>query len=149
MDLDLHWWVRLVHVTAATMVLGGAALALALTLPATGSGESSEATALAAAEWYEWIFWVATPLLIATGIGNLGAFGTFLPDPGTRWGQVLSLKLFLFAGLLLLSVVRTLVVVRTLEGSITPRRNTWRWFYGATTVVALLILVQAEALAHG
>ena len=146
---DLHWWVRLVHVIAATMVLGGAALVLLLTLYAPGSGKQSNAVTLAAAEWYEWIFWIATAVLIATGIGNLGAFGVFLPDPDTRWGAILSLKLTLLLGLMVLSVVRTLVVVRTLEGSATPPPRVWRSLYGATTLVAVVIVAYAEALAHG
>jgi putative copper export protein len=147
-ELDLHWWVRFAHVGAATVVLGGALLATMVVLQAA-SEQARDDTARAIAEGYEWLFWIAAPVLIATGIGNLGALGLGLPAPGSRWGITLVTKLLLFLGLLLWSARRTLVVVRTLEGAARPSRRAWTTQYAVSTGLGLAILGYAEALAHG
>jgi putative copper export protein len=85
-------------------------------------------------------------VLVATGVGNLGAMAPVVPASATRWGTVLTAKLLGVFLLLALSVVRTVLVRRARDGD---SSGVLRASYGATTVLLLVILALAEVLAHG
>ena len=128
---------------------GGAVTVLALS---TRPGPESAGAALAVAIRYEWMFWAAAGVLAMTGIGNLAAFGAALLGPATNWGATLVLKLGSVLTLILLSLPRTLAVVRIgassgsdLRASLVVLRN----LYGATTAAFAVILGLAVWLAHG
>ena len=42
---------------------------------------------------YEYGFWAAIGLIVATGVGNLAHFGEGLPGPESDWGRQFTLKL--------------------------------------------------------
>jgi len=135
----LHIAVRTVHVLCMAGLVGGAAT---VWLSARRRLDGS----LVLAQTYEWGFWAALGVLVATGIGNLGALGA--PGPATRWGEVLLVKLSLVALFVLASAVRTLAVVRIDAGS-TAAIDWHRRAYGLTTVALLALVALAEVLAHG
>jgi putative copper export protein len=100
------------------------------------------------ARGYEWLFWAAAGVLVMTGVGNLGAFGSGLPEPDTRWGTTLVVKLSSVFVLIVLSVPRTLAVGALVrERPATARRL--GFFYGVTAAALALILGIAILLAHG
>lgn len=105
----LSFAIRWLHVVASTVVLGGAVLVVAL---AAQPGHERRSALRLVARAYEWCFWGAVGILIMTGVGNLGAFGLALPGPETLWGSRLLMKLFAVGGLLVLSLVRTVAVLR-------------------------------------
>ena len=88
-------------------------------------------------------------LLVATGIGNLGAFGLGLPPAGKRWGAVLTVKLLLVVALTALGAVRALALVVASEHSYTATPRGLSAAYLVTAAGGLAILVLAEVLAHG
>lgn len=128
---------------AAAVVVGGAALVWALALEQRGE------TPLVAARRYEWAFWPAAGVIVATGVGNLGAFGGGLPSPETGWGHALVLKLALVTLLLAGSTVRTLAVVRIGDDHEQARRGLLASLYGATALLSATVVTVAEVLAHG
>lgn len=145
--------VRTVHVLAMAALLGGA---VATWLVA----REGLADPLAVAARYEWAFWGAVGVLVATGVGNLGALGP--PGPGSAWGRTLTWKLGLVAAFVLGSLVRTLAVVRATGGAgvgdatATPAadaqseaRTFTRRAYALTAWAVLALVVLAEVLAHG
>jgi uncharacterized membrane protein len=155
LDHDLlRYLVRLVHLGAMAAVLGGSLLLVTLTRADAETDESDAArTLLRPAERYEWLFWAAAGLLVATGIGNLGAFGAGLPDPATTWGRRLTIKLLAVIALLLLSGVRTSLVIRL---TIAPNMAlapfglvVLRRIYAATALLLLLVFALGTSLAHG
>jgi hypothetical protein len=77
-------------------------------------GEGAARRSIRLARAYEWTFWALVAVLIVTGIGNVAAYGRGIPGPSTEWGLVLTLKLVGVIGLLVLSVVRSLLVERAL-----------------------------------
>lgn len=145
--MDGHVAVRMVHVLAATVLVGGS-LGIAIagwTTPVSERGS----TFIRAAVRYELAFWLAFGLIVATGIGNLGAFGIGLPGPETDWGQTLSLKLALVFVLLLLSAVRVLAVVRLRDSGADYRAGVLGRWYAVTAAVSGAIAAVAVWLAHG
>lgn len=150
----LRLLVRLTHLGAMAAILGGALLVIALSRTDPDDDQRDTAGAvLRAAESYEWLFWAAAGLLVATGVGNLGAFGEGLPDPASGWGRRLTVKLLAVLSLLLLSTVRTALVIRltteprlalSASGVTLLRRS-----YAATTLLLLLIVTLGVSLAHG
>lgn len=148
--LDLHLLIRAVHVVAATLILGGAAIVWLLAVRTSAEASRAQAEAvLFAAERYEWVFWASAAAIVATGVGNLGAFGEGLPAPDSEWGGTLLVKLGAVLVLLAGSVVRTLTLVRLLEGRAVPGLAAMHHLYAATAAGALLVVVAAEVLAHG
>ncbi|MFB6160414.1 MAG: hypothetical protein ABEJ61_04455 [Haloferacaceae archaeon] len=133
-----HLTVRVVHVLAMAAVVGGACVAAALLW--------RDVAPLATAVTYEWLFWAGAGLLVATGVGNLGALAPAVP--GGRWGAVLAGKLVAVGALLVGSLLRTLVVCRVRAGAPLPARRLRRG-YGATAAVLVGVVVLAEVLAHG
>ncbi|WP_336022192.1 CopD family protein [Halobellus salinisoli] len=143
MSSALHTLVRVVHVLGMAVVLGGAA-AVWQTLRA------NDRTPVATLRRFESVFWVAIGLIVATGVGNLGALGP--PGPSTRWGSVLTAKLFVVLGFVVLSIVRSLAVlrVRTRGQSVTDlASDRLRLLYANTVWVLVVVVVLAEVLAHG
>ena len=151
---SIAFWVRVVHVLAASAVLGGALL---LTLAALGAATAKSGvpgTVEPLATQYEWLFWLAAGLLVVTGVGNLAAFGVGLPPADSRWGIRLTAKLWGVVYLLLLSLVRTALVVQVAyaaPGRAPIARGGWLWpvLYGATALGAAALLILAVGLAHG
>jgi hypothetical protein len=133
--------VRYVHVAAMAAVFGGALLVawLAWRLPADRVSD--------VALRYEQVFWLAMGVLVMTGVGNLGAFGIALPAPGTGWGRTFIAKLALIALLLLVSLPRSLAVLRA--GSIPAAGARLRSIYTTTAGVLAGIVALALGLAHG
>jgi len=140
-----HTVVRIIHVLAATVLVGGA-VAIALVAATAREARSSTATLIATATRYEIAFWLAFGVIVATGVGNLGAFGRGLPDVGTDWGRTLVIKLSAVVLFALFSAVRTLVAVRLSLGSASSV-NLTRW-YGATALLAGSVVTLAIWLAH-
>lgn len=145
---DLHLVVRAVHVLAVAVLLGGAIVAWLALRQFDRSRQARPAREVAMA--YEWSFWGAIGLLVMTGVGNLGAFGSVLPDGTTAWGRTLTGKLALALAFLLGSMIRTLAVTawagRT-NGRTMP--DGLRASYAATAAVLVVLLALAEVLAHG
>ncbi|MEX2228495.1 MAG: CopD family protein [Dehalococcoidia bacterium] len=141
---------RWLHVLAATVIVGGAALCWALAVRGRSAELPGQASALGfAAERYEWAFWIALGVIVATGVGNLGAYGEALPGPGTAWGRALALKLGGVTLLIVGSVVRTVAVVRAASEEDGMSFATMRHLYAATVLVAAGVVGLAEYLAHG
>jgi hypothetical protein len=145
-----HVLVRTVHVLSAAVVGGGGALVWAAL---TVAGRRS--TALEVAIAYEWLFWGAAGVLVATGVGNLGALAPTLPGDG--WGRLLSWKLVAVLVGLVGSFARTRLLrdrvaeaaggggSREREGG----RDALRYAYALTAVGFALVAGLAVVLAHG
>jgi hypothetical protein len=149
----LSFVIRWVHVVAMALLLGGAGLMWGLSIQTRTPPQSEPQHALLiVAEFYELIFWLAIGLLVMTGVGNLGAFGEALPGPNTTWGQKLTIKLLVVLVFVLLSLIRTLLIVRVSAiGSDTltmPLSSVCLRLYASTTLFATVILFVAVALAH-
>lgn len=141
MVLDHHTLaiaVRWLHVAAMALALGGALLVawLAFREPAD--------RVVAVALRYEQAFWLAAGVLVMTGVGNLGAFGVGLPQPGTGWGMTFSAKLLLVAVIVVASLPRTLVVA--LPG--VPPTGVMRGLYAGTALGLVAVTGLAVTLAH-
>jgi len=97
---------------------------------------------------YEQVFWAAAGVLVMTGIGNLGAFGVSLLEPSTVWGTTFVAKLWLVAGLIIVSLPRSLVVM-LLASQGGGQSVDLRPVYTVTTAVFAAIVALAIALANG
>lgn len=131
--------VRWLHVAAMALASGGTLLVAWLSFR-----EPADRVVTVALR-YEQVFWLAAGTLVMTGVGNLGAFGTGLPLPGTGWGSTFTSKLILVAVILVASLPRTLVVA--LPG--TPRIQVLRTIYSGTAVGLVAVAGLAVMLAHG
>jgi len=135
-------------------LLGGAILVWGLSLKsnALDQGEHNRLLILLA-EKYEAGFWAALGIQVITGIGNLGAFGTALPDQSTTWGIKLTIKLLVVLVLFVLSLLRTLIFARLnaaeSEALPMPLSKPFQGLYGGTVLVLVVILILAISLAHG
>jgi uncharacterized membrane protein len=155
MTFDHHFvsfLIRWVHVVSMGFLLGGAFLLWGLTVKPIAVQEQRERLLLLIAERYEWLFWGAVGLLVATGIGNLGAFGNTLPDRLTPWGGKMMIKLFTVLFFLLLSMLRTLLIIRfsfAESGVVSaPQSKTFQFLYAGTALYLAAVLLAAVALAH-
>jgi len=133
--------VRYLHVAAMATAFGGALLItwLSWRLPA--------ARIVDVAVRYEQLFWLAVGVLVMTGVGNLGAFGDALPAPASAWGRTFIAKLVLIAALLIVSLPRSLAVVRMTATSASGAGV--RSIYTATSGLLAGIVALALELAHG
>ncbi|MDQ6858355.1 MAG: hypothetical protein M3Z65_05105 [Chloroflexota bacterium] len=133
--------VRYVHIAAMAAAFGGALLVtwLAWRLPADRIAD--------VALRYEQLFWLALGALVMTGVGNLGALGPALPAPGTGWGRTFIAKLVLIALLVIVSLPRSLAVLRA--ATVTAARARLRSIYTTTTGLLAAIVALALMLAHG
>jgi hypothetical protein len=127
------------------IALGGALLVAVIVFT-----RHDRAGALTAALAYERLFWAAAGVLVMTGVGNLGAFGRALPEPRTEWGSALTVKLVAVAVLLVISLPRTLAVLRLESSAIggVAVRDPLRAVYGVTLGLLAVIVFIAEVLAH-
>ena len=135
--------VRTVHVLAAAVVVGGALLSWLVVRDADTPTDRRSARRVAVG--YERLFWGAFGLLVATGVGNLGALAPAIP--GGSWGATLAVKLLVVVALLVGSLVRTLAVARCRErdASVSTLSST----YALTAAALGVAVVLAEVLAHG
>lgn len=142
-----HVAVRMIHVLAATVLVGGS---FGLAVAGWGSPMAQRGSAFVAnAARYEIAFWVAFGAIVATGVGNLGVFGLGLPGPETDWGRTLSVKLGLVVILALISAVRAMAVIRLRDlGTARGVGSFGRW-YAATSALTGAIVCTAVWLAHG
>jgi uncharacterized membrane protein len=145
---------RSIHVASMAFMLGGTLLLWVLAHRSRGLDEDDHPRLLQfAAEKYEFFFWIAIGLQVITGIGNLASLGADLPAPQTAWGIKLTIKLSLVLILILLSLVRTVLVIRLglrAFGATTLRLpSLFETIYGSTTLVLITVVILAEALAHG
>lgn len=142
LHLDLALGIRLLHVIAAAVAVG-APVALALVVRASPEPRVLEALVARAERWQ----WIALGVLVATGVGNLGALGEAIPDAGSNWGRTLFVKLGFVVALLAVSAVRTFVIAgQSLATVATGRLAAW---YGITGALGAAILALAVVLAHG
>jgi uncharacterized membrane protein len=154
---------RTLHVLGVA-VLVGAATALWYGFRPAAAGENADSSLFRLARAYEWAFWAIVAVVIVTGIGNVAAYGRGIPGPTTEWGLVLTAKLVAIVGLLVLSVLRSLLVdrassrdsiegnasgqrARSVAGSFLARRLGRG--YALTALYLAGVVVLAEVLAHG
>ncbi|WP_255196426.1 CopD family protein [Halorarius litoreus] len=147
---SLHLSVRLLHVLAMAFVTGGAVVLWLGFQRARAANET--AVVLSTAVGYEWLFWGAMGLVVATGVGNLGALGAGVEGPGTAWGQTLAVKLFVVLLFFLGSVVRTAIVDgidRVPVAHNAAIRTLLARSYALTALSLGVVVALAEVLAHG
>ena len=140
----VHLAVRTLHVLAAAALVGGAFVPAAVR-----PGTYGATTFLGAATAYERLAAAALAVLVATGIGNVGALGTALPDAGERWGAIFTAKLGLVLTLAAISVARVLMLTLLSERGASAHLGRLRAMYGATAVTGVVVVALAEMLAHG
>lgn len=147
MELDATLGVRALHVLAATLAVG-IPVGLSFVLAAGPAPDVVERLVWRA----ERVQWVALGVLLATGVGNLAAFGDGLPDVSSSWARVLFVKLGFVLLLLVVSAVRTFVIAgirtRSAPGRGATRGTLGRWYAG-TGGLGMAIVGLAIALAHG
>jgi uncharacterized membrane protein len=152
----LAFLIRWLHVSAVAFVFGGALLIFILLNLTNGSRDvAARRVVFDLMRAFEWAFWASLGLVVATGVGNLGHFGSSLPEPRSEWGRELTVKLALVLAFLIFSAVRTLAVVsaaaRLEEGERRTSRRVMKQvgdLYGATAVFVVGIIGLAIALAH-
>jgi uncharacterized membrane protein len=149
----MSFLVRFIHVGAVSLLLGGALLIALLFLflrsrPVT----AGDGVLLELVKVYEWAFWAAVAMVVITGLGNLGRFGEGLPEPGSEWGQDLTLKLLLVMSFLMVSLVRTfsvaLVLLQDTGSQLESCFNVLPRLYWLTAALLAGVLASAVALAH-
>ncbi|KAB1194313.1 hypothetical protein GJR96_13045 [Haloferax sp. MBLA0076] len=135
--------VRFVHVLGVTLLVGGSVFVWNA-IRTVGVGYDT----VRFATHYEWLFWGTMAVMVVTGVGNLGSLGA--PGPTTRWGTILTAKLGVVTVFVVGSFVRTLVVLTTRRRGVgRVIEDRFRQFYSATSLVLILVVALAEALAHG
>ncbi|WP_313696158.1 hypothetical protein [Halorarum halobium] len=144
MATALHVAVRTVHLLSMVALVGGTAVTwYAFQTPARPDRAQLRRV--------ECAFWTVLALLLATGVGNLGALGA--PGPATRWGGLLTTKLLVVLVVVLGSFLRTGLVLRVPAGADLRRESefgsTLERSYLVTTWSLLAVVVLAEVLAHG
>jgi len=150
MTAALHVAVRLAHVLAMALLLGGGALLWGRSRRA--SDRTAVVGTLALAVDYEWGFWAAIGVVVATGVGNLGALAPAVPSMDTAWGLVMAVKLLAVVVFLLWSLVRTSMVAALEDAAPNESghvRRRLRLGYGATTLWLGGLVVLGVVLAHG
>ncbi|WP_439027569.1 hypothetical protein [Haloarchaeobius sp. DT45] len=143
--------VRLLHLLAVTVLVGGSVVVWLAFRSGTGSesGVAAHEHLVALAASYEWLFWGALSVVVMTGVGNLGTLAPAVPTTETRWGAVLALKLGVLLGFVLFSMARSLAVVRVRRFGLSGSQATLTRAYGLTAGTLVLLLSLAEVLAHG
>lgn len=141
--------VRLVHVLAMAVVVGGATAIWAMVRRAGPEQMPPMSTALRYERW----FWAAVGLLVMTGVGNVGALGDAFPPFTSTRGLVFAVKFGLVLALLILSLLRMLVIARLASlpaRSLTDigRRAVTGW-YRTTALTGGGIAALGVLVAHG
>lgn len=149
----LSFVIRCIHVMSMAFMLGGAILCWGLSRPGAPAPDQYPRLLLLVTQKYEFFFWTAIGIQIITGIGNIGAIGTGLLGPASSWGLKLTIKLFAFLLLMLLSLPRTTFNARlnpaTEPAAAVVRPGLFRSLYAGTALFVAGIVVLAVALAHG
>ena len=150
----LSFMIRWIHTVAMAVLLGGSILLWGLSVfPGASRRAGRDDVLLLAAERFEWLFWGALGTLVMTGVGNLAAFGEFLPGDDSDWGVKLMAKLSAVLVFSLLSLLRTLLVIRLCAAAdiaLSARGHTvLQGSYAATVLFLAVILGLAVSLAHG
>lgn len=144
--------VRSLHLLSVSFLLGGAVLILLVLLAYGSRAREQGRLTLSIMQGYEWGFWGAAGLTVMTGIGNLGAFGDFLPDTSTAWGSTLVIKLSLVLGLLFLSALRSLSLLLVSSSGVEALSlqglRLFRAMYGGTALYVAGVIALAVHLAH-
>lgn len=139
--MDVTLGVRMLHVCAATLVVG-IPVALALVLYARPQPAVVERLVTSS----ERVQWSALAVLVATGVGNLAVFeGDY---PGGRWPATLFTKLGFVFALLVVSAVRTFFIAGLTSAPEHSVRRLAAW-YLVTATLGVVIVLLAEVLAHG
>ncbi len=147
----LSYLTRLIHVAAMAVLLGGS-WSIWLLL-AVRAGDGAVEVSSSAVLQFEILAWIALGLLALTGIGNLGAFGAFLPASDSAWGLKLIAKLALVLILFLVSLYRSFAAVavrwqsQPAESPVLFQRL--RALYAVTGLLGAAILALAVSLSHG
>ncbi len=149
----LSFVIRCIHVMSMAFMLGGAILCWGLSRPSDPPPEQYPRLLLFVTQKYEFFFWTTIGIQIITGIGNIGAIGTGLLGTNSSWGLKLTIKLFAFLLLMLLSLPRTTFNAR-LNPAQEPaasivRPTVFRALYASTSLYIAGIVVLAVSLAHG
>ncbi len=145
----LSFIIRCIHVLSMAFMLGGAILCWGLSRPGAPAPEQYPRLLLLATQKYEFFFWTAIGIQLITGIGNIGAIGTGLLGPTSAWGLKLTIKLFAFLLLMLLSVPRSTFNARLNQALPVVRPGLFRALYAGTALYVAGIIILAVALAHG
>lgn len=154
MPVDSHtlsYLTRLIHVASMAALLGGSwSIWYLLAFRAEDGASEVSSSALLR---FEILAWIALGLLALTGIGNLGAFGAFLPASNSVWGSKLIAKLALVLILFLVSLYRSLAVVALrsqaqVAGSPVLFQRL-RALYAVTGLLGAAVLTLAVSLSHG
>ena len=143
--------VRGIHVGSVTFILGGAILLILVFYLNRSTPIGPTDVMLKLMQAYEYGFWAAMGLIVATGIGNVAHFGDGLPGLSSEWGQRFTVKLALVGVLLLVSSVRVLALylVSSTPAELRPSRvANLEGLYGATAVIAAGAMGLAIAMAH-
>jgi hypothetical protein len=147
----MEFIVRTVHVSAASFLLCGSLLLfLLVAFQSVPSLHIEPAALLRVMTAYELGFWTAAGAAVATGVGNLGAFGEALPDTSTAWGATFTWKLAVAFAVLALSVVRTagLVLLEARGAASSSEVASLGRAYGGSAVLFAAMLALAVSLAH-
>ena len=143
--------IRWIHVASVANLLGGAFLLLILAWREIGGAtRETSRSILVLARTYEAVFWVTLGLIVATGIGNLGAFGTALPGTQSAWGVKFIIKMSVVTLLILFSIARSFFIV-SLDAHTTDFKSPFQFAqfcYGITAALMIAILFLAVSLAH-
>jgi len=149
--MQLWFAMRYVHVASITLLAGGALLLTACAARAAAVPEMRIFVSVAVA--YEWIFWGAAGITVATGVSNLGLNGDGLLGANTGWGTALSLKLALVLVRLAVSLIRSELVMRFQQRSHSGEPGTMprplAVLYGLTTAAIFGAAWIGLGLAHG
>jgi hypothetical protein len=149
-SFELWFAVRFAHVASVTLLIGGAAILCAWCLVLAPAEEPR--VVLRVATLYEWAFWSIVGVTVLTGVSNLGLKGDGLMAAPSGWGRALTFKLAAALVLLMLSLIRSDVVIRTADPQPEPSvrvRGVLGWMYGATLGILLGVLWLGLGLAHG
>ena len=138
--------VRCLQILALAITLGGSLLIYYRSRRARGlDPELYQRRLLALSARFERFFWLALGILVLTGFGGLGAFGTALPVLSSGWLLRLALALLGVGIFLLLAGLRTVMLVRlTMAGEdLSPQvLHLFPLVYGGTglALVGLVLL---------
>ena len=136
--MDAGLAVRAAHLLAMGAMLGGSALCLWVLA-------RQPAHARPVLRGYEWVFWAAAGLSVATGVGSLGVFGQTPPDPASGWGAAFRWKLGLALLGLPVSAIRAVLARAGGAGS----RRALLVLHAATVAGVAVAVVLGEVMAHG
>ena len=147
----MAFFVRTIHVGSVSFILGGAILLLIVFYLHRTAPPASSEILVRLMQAYEYGFWAALGLIVATGVGNVAHFGEGLPGADSQWGRQFTLKLALVGVLLLVSCVRILALYLLSNASPQQRPASLsqiKGLYGGTAVLIIGAFGLAVSMAH-